>query len=181
MRSALEKKTFLSIAAFTGCTFLIIGFVIIPTVRYILQLDKQTDAIRLLLEKKNERAINFRSTIKQIEKIKNEAPDFSSHFFIGGQELKLITTLENLANKNNISQRIDNSNIDSTGKQQILITLTISGDYEKVLTYLGDLEKLPYFITVSRLNIAPIVDRNNPTNTNQVSMNLSIRLYVTAP
>lgn len=181
MHSSLEKKTFISIAAFAGTTLLIIGLVIVPTVRYILQLDEQTNTMRVLLEKKNERAINFRSTIKQIEKIKNEAPNFSSHFFVAGQELKLITMLEGLASKNNISQRINSSNIDAIANQQMLVSLTISGDYEKVLNYLSDIELLPYFITITHLTISPIIDRNNITAVNQVSMNIAIKLYVSNP
>jgi Tfp pilus assembly protein PilO len=182
MPSVTEKKAFTSIIIFLVSALLIIGVVIVPTVRYILELDRQANELRNLLEKKNEQAVHYRSTLKQVEKIKDEAPNFSSYFFVAGDELKLVTTLEELAIHNAVTQRIDSSNIDNITDQRVLISLTVSGDYDKVLTYLSDLEHLPYFITVTRLNLFPIADKlNRAAQSKQVSMSLDVFLYVTKP
>lgn len=176
----LEKKTFTTIIVFFFVAVGIVGAIIVPTVRYILDLDRQANELRILLEKKNERAIHFRATLKQIDRIKAEAPDFSVYFFSLGDELKLVTTLENLANRTAVNQHINSTNIDSITNQRVLFTLTVYGEYEKVLNYLSELERLPYFLNITKLNLVPSADRTNKNTqvTNPVALTIDLVLYV---
>ncbi len=178
MRSIFEKRILLTIIGFVLLALLIGGGIIYPTYRYIKQLDLDTYNLRLTLERKNEQATNYRFAIKQIEKIKKEMPDFSVNLFYSGNELNLITTLETLASSQGVTQKINSSNLDNITNQKIQISLSISGPYDKTLSYLNALEHLPYFINVTHLNLTPFSDRTNPGVTDNVNMNLDLNLYV---
>lgn len=178
MHSFFEKRILFTILGFVILALVIAGGVIYPTYRYIRQLDKDTYDLRLSLEKKNEQATNYRFAIKQIDKLKLSMPSFEDHLFNSGNELKLITTLESLASSHGISQKINSSNLDNITNQKILISLSITGTYEKALSYLNDLEHLPYFINVNHLSLTPLIDRYSLSATNNVTLNLDISLYV---
>lgn len=177
MRSLVEKKIIISIASFAALSVIIVMAIIVPTIKYIKELDRETYNLRIALEKKNERVMSYRRANEQIEKIKKDAPQFENYLFLPGQELKLITTLEAIATKDGMTQKINNSNIDKITNQKIQLSLTIIGPFEKAVKYLNDLEQLPYFINVNKLSISPQTDRSNP-NSDQVSMNLDLSLYV---
>ena len=178
MRSIFEKRILFTIVGFILLAALIAGVVIYPTFRYIKQLDRDTYNLRLTLERKNEQATNYRFALKQIEKLKKDMPSFLDHLFNTGNELNLITTLETLASSHDVAQKINSSNLDNITNQKISIGLSISGDYYNVISYLNDLEHLPYFINPIHLSITPLVDRLNPTANNNVNMNLDLSLYV---
>lgn len=178
MRSIFEKRILLTIVGFTLLALVIALAVIYPTYRYIKQLDLDTYNLRLTLERKNEQATNYRFALKQIEKIKNDMPSFSDHLFSSGNELSLITTLEFLANSHGVSPKILSSNLDNIVDQKILISLSITGDYNNAISYLNDLEHLPYFINPTHLSITPLIDRLNPAVANNVNMNIDLSLYV---
>jgi Tfp pilus assembly protein PilO len=178
LHSTLEKKIVITIGLFAGVSLLIVLAVILPTVANIRAMDRDTYNLRLTLERKNEQAINYRMAIKQIDNLKKEMPVFNEHLFFAGDELKLITTLENLATKHGINQRIINSSLDNITNQKILISLAITGSYAHSLAYLDDLEHLPYFINVVKFSMTPFSDRNNPGITDNVVMNLDLNLYV---
>lgn len=177
MRSFLEKKIIVTILSFMGLAILILIGVIWPTVRYIKELDRDTYNLRVTLERKNEKVMNYRRTSKQLDKIKAELPRLEDHIFYSGQELKLITTLEGLATKNSVTQKITNSNVDSITNNKIQASLNISGPYHKVLAYVNDLEQLPYFINIIKFSIAPLGERG-AANIETANLNLDISLYV---
>ena len=177
MRLFFQRKILLTIIGFVLLALGIAGGIIYPTFRYIKELDRDTYNLRVTLEKKREQVTNFRFAIHQIEKLKETMPPFADHLFGVGRELQLITTLENLASSHDVTQRINSSNLDNITNQKIQFSLSIVGPYEKALTYLSDLEHLPYFINVSHVGISPLSDRNHPLP-NTVNMNLDFSLYV---
>ncbi len=178
IHSILEKRILVSIGIFVGIAGAIIGGVIVPTVLQIKEIDENTYKLRLTLERKNEQATNYRLAIKQIDRLKKEMPPFSDYLFYTGDELKLITTLESLAAKHRISQKITNSSLDNISNQRIQISLALSGTYMDTLLYLDELEHLPYFINVTHISLSPFVDKSNPASSESVIMNLDFNLYV---
>jgi Tfp pilus assembly protein PilO len=116
-----------------------------------------------------------------MDKIKKEMPDFSGYLFHTGQELTLITTLEGLASRNGVVQKVNSSNLDSISGQKMLISLTITGPYNNAISYLNDLEKLPYFITAANMQLSTASEKirsENPQPAQQVNLSLDLRLYV---
>jgi hypothetical protein len=105
-------------------------------------------------------------------------PPFADYLFAKGDDLKLITTLESMAVKYGVSQRINSSNLDNITDNKAKISLSISGPYYNTLAYLDGIEHFPYFINLTHLSLSPYTDRSNPNLTDSVIMNLDFNLYV---
>lgn len=159
----------------------IIGGVIVPTLKYIKQIDSDTYNLRVSLERKNEQVTNYRMALKQVEKIKKEMPNFSEHVFSQGQELKLITTLETLAAAQGVTQKIVNSNLDKITNHRIVMSVAVNGSYNNVLSYLNAFEHLPYFISINRLRLTNSADRGKTrldADSDLATMEFDLSLYV---
>ncbi|MFA6105624.1 MAG: type 4a pilus biogenesis protein PilO [Patescibacteria group bacterium] len=178
LHSILEKRILITIAIFVGIAGLIIGAIIMPTVLQIRELDKDTYQLRVTLERKNEQATGYRLAVKQLDRLRKEMPPFNDYLFNNGDELRLITTLESLATRTGVSQRITNSSLDNITNQRIQVSISVSGSYHKALTYLDELEHLPYFINVTHVSLTPFYDKKDPTITDGVIMNVDFNLYV---
>ncbi|OGH69580.1 MAG: hypothetical protein A2754_03060 [Candidatus Magasanikbacteria bacterium RIFCSPHIGHO2_01_FULL_47_8] len=176
MRFSLEKKIIFIVAAFALVSLLIIFTIIWPTIIRIKELDRETYELRVYLEKRYERSLNQRSTLRRLDEIKLAVQGFPDHIFNAGEELRLITTLEGIAAKNKVAQRITGSNVDKITNQSLKISLTITGDYTRVLSYLTDIENLDYFLTVQQLQLSASIDPVSHAET--TSMNLDVSMYV---
>ncbi|MDD4476541.1 MAG: hypothetical protein PHY40_00035 [Patescibacteria group bacterium] len=178
LKIALEKKIIIIVAALAVLMAAIIFGVILPTVRNIQLLNKETYEIRTYLEKRSQSVKQVYNSIKQIEKIKNEIQEYEKRIFGVGGELKLITALEQIATKNKINQKIERSNLDEQKNKQITMSLDIKGTYLNVLNYLADLENLDYFLNVEEIFLTPDYKAGAEENFEQADMRLNIKLYV---
>lgn len=176
MKLTFEKRIIITLAILFLCIIGIIFGLIIPAVRYIRSADNSTYNLRLYLERRHERSISFRTAVQRYEKVKNQITDFDAYIFHNGQELELITSLENTAQKNKVKQQIINSNLDKPANQKITISLAVSGDYHDVLNYLVDIERLKVYLTVNRLQLAKGTDPD--TRAGVAILNLDLSLYV---
>lgn len=174
----VEKKTIVVAVLFGAIILIVVFFVILPTIKNIHQIDQDTYNLRLYLEKKYERSISLKSTIKKIDDIKAEITDYNDRLFRSKDNLELITYLETTAAKNQVNQRILSSNLDNIANNQVTFSLAITGDYKDTLQYLNDLEHSQYFISIIHLNIAPYSDRTKPLAGGTVNMNIDLSLYV---
>jgi len=156
---------------------IITAAVILPTIHYTRELDRETYELRVYLEKKYERSLSVRSTLKQTDAIKAELARVPDRLFREGDELELITKLEAIAAKNAITQKITNSNLDNIANRRITISLAIAGSYLGVLNYLADIENERYFIIPARILLIPTTGQNKSANAN-INMNLDISLHV---
>lgn len=171
-----EKKTLIKLSIFSVITAMIILGVIIPTFRYIRNLEEETSHLREYLEKKYENTRTLRSSKKKIDEIQSVVSIYPNYLFYRGDELKLITSLENLANNNKVIQKIDSSNLDKFG-DTINLSLTINGDYQHILKYLVALESSNYYFTITNLQLSSAFNPQN-NNLNATIMNLDLILYV---
>lgn len=179
MPSTLEKKTFFTVGLFSIITLIIIAAIIWPTVSYITRLNQDTADLRMYLEKKYESTKNFRTNIKRVEEIKNEIIDYPDYSFKPGDELALITSLENIAAEEKVSQKIISSNLDKITNNQVNIQLSTAGSYQQNLNYLNRLEKMGYFINLEEINFTPIINVNS-TNSTSTPTNLDLKMSIYA-
>lgn len=177
MKLKPEQKLLAFIGGVALLTIIIVGAILVPTTNYIRQADKDTYQLRQYLEKKYERSRSARASSKEIGLIKDEIPKFDQYIFHAGDELQLITLLEDLATRDSVVQKIGTNNLDHITNQHAEISLTLTGSYKNVLTYLADLEKTPYFITITRLSWSAAADQTNP-NKSFVSLSIDLSLYV---
>jgi Tfp pilus assembly protein PilO len=107
------------------------------------------------LNKKRLTAENLRENLALAKDVKTQIADYDKLLLPPGNELELITDLENIAMKNKVSQRIIGSNLDNCTNGKIEITVSILGGYADVLRYVSDLEKYKYLITVEHIDFSP--------------------------
>lgn len=179
MRSTKEKRILILIGGGFLLALVIIAVVLIPTIRSIQQANRQVYELRLYLEKKYERSVHARAAIKQIEQIKVSMVGLEKYLYHRGDELKLITLLEDLSNRHHVTQKIVASNLDAPSNQRVSMNLNLIGSYRNILEYLQSLEKADYFISVNRLYLSSFVERGNPTADPQTSLDIEFTLYVT--
>ncbi|MFA6548114.1 MAG: hypothetical protein WCT11_04205 [Candidatus Magasanikbacteria bacterium] len=176
MKLNTEKKTLIILAFFSITTLIVIFGVIFPTIRYIKNLEQETNVLREYLEKKYENTKAIRTSKKKIEEIESIVAKYPDYLFYHGDELKLITSLENLANNNHVTQKLVNSNLDKLG-ETVNLSLTIDGDYQNIIKYLSALEKESFYFTITNLQISSAFNQQN-NNLNATTMNLDLILYV---
>ncbi len=176
MKLPFEKRIILTVLALFCCIALLIGGLIIPSIRYIDATDNATYNLRSYLERRHERSVGFRSALDRYDKVKAEAPTFDSHIFHAGHELELITTLENIAAQNKVKQKVNSSNLDAPSNQRITVSILISGSYADVLHYITDIERLDIFLSIDNMQMYHGLDVDTRIDTTY--LNLDMSLYV---
>mgnify|MGYP003395131066 CR=1 FL=1 len=178
MKTALEKKIIITVSVLAALVLTISAAIIWPTVQKIRAMNRDTENLLRYLETKYENARNLRSSLKKARDIKEEVLGFENYIFKKGDELKLITHLENIASQNGLTEKIETSNLAIITGQKAEMSLLISGDYQKILSYLADLENSNYFININKIYITPIFDRASGALGRNVDLHISIGLYV---
>jgi hypothetical protein len=132
------------------------------------------------LEKKSRGSQNLKESLEHVRSTKITMSDYNKYLFHGGNELALITDLENIANKNKVAQKIESSNLDNVTDNVITINLNVSGTYSHTLNYLMDLENYNYFLQIRTLDFNPIFDLTDSNNaaSSTVDLRLTLNLYV---
>lgn len=174
----LTKKIIIRVGALSLLALVIILGIFIPTLNYIKKTADESYKLRMLLEQRYEQSLRSRITRKKLGEIKNSAVNFYPFLFKSGDELKLITFLETLSAKHNITQTINNSTLDKVGGNRVAsISMNLSGNYKDILRHIAELEASDYFIYINQMRFTPAYTRNGEI-TPTTNLNLTIELYV---
>ncbi len=177
MGSNLTKKPIALVIALSAAILLITLGVLLPAVSYIKKTAKESQELRNFLEQKYQQSLRSHISRKKLAEIQETISDFYPFLFNQGEELKLITYLENLAAKHDLIQSISGSNLDTANNSRISIALNLNGSYTNVLKYLNELEISNYFINVERLQVSPVFPRGSDAPSG-ASLSLTLSLYV---
>jgi len=171
-------KIFITVGLLSSIVIIIVVLIIIPTARNIQETTQETYNLRAYMEKRYQDSLKSRLTKKKIEQIKNYSTDFNEHIFKISDTLKLVQTLENMAEQNQVKQNINDSNLDAIKPgSKITINISITGDYLNVLNYVQTIEKQDYFFNIETLRLTPSYDGNGALS-KEMSANLIVTLYV---
>ncbi len=174
----LTKKIIIWVGVLSLLALLIIFGILIPTLSYIKNTADESYKLRVFLEQKYEQSLHSHITRNKLEEIKNSSANFYPFLFKSGDELKLITFLENLSAKHNITQTINNSTLGTAGGNQIAnISMNLSGNYNDILKHIAELEASDYFIYISQMQFTPAYARNGEV-TPTTNLSLTVELYV---
>lgn len=173
-----EQKVLTIIGIGVTAALVIVGAVLVPTIRSVQQSNKEVYDLRLYLEQKHDRSINARMAVKQIDTIKESMSGLEKYIFKSGDELQLITLLEDLSNRHEVVQKIKSSNLDAIANQRITMALNLTGTYRSMMNYLQALEQADYFVSLNRLSMTTFADRSKPGANELVSFDVDITLYV---
>lgn len=177
MPNSPTKKSIILVITLAVTVLLIVLGVFWPAVSYIKKTAKQSYELRVFLEQKYEQSLRAHVSKKKLADIKETMPDFYPFLFKSGDELKLITYLENLALKHDLTQSISGSNLNAISNNRVSIALNLNGSYTDILKYLSELEMSDYFINVERLQITPVFPKGSDVLAG-VNLNLTLSLYV---
>ena len=174
----LTKKITIRVSALSLVILIIIFGIFVPTLSYIKKTANESYNLRKFLEEKYEQSLRSHIAGKKLEEVKNSAVNFYPFLFKLGNELKLITFLEDLSAKYNITQTITNSTLDQISTSRAVnISMNLSGGYKDTLKYIADLEASDYFINIEQMQLTPTFGRNGeyaPTT----NLSITIELYV---
>lgn len=118
-----------------------------PSARAIQQLSDDIYNQRLQLEELYQRGRNLKQTIQQYRQIQPTVQALNSIYVNRGQELTFVTALEDVASKSNVDQTITLNNTTAAGNT-LPFQLAVHGTLNQILTYLGGLEGLDYYINI---------------------------------
>ncbi len=170
-----EKRVIFHVLFFCAIIVLIGGAIIWPTVLYIRALNRDSYELRIYMEKRYESTKNMHFSRQKTSEIKEEVQNFSKFAFRATDQLELITTLENVANQHNITQKIDNLKLDDK-TNWLTVSLSATSKYDNAWRYLADLEKVNYFLQIDKLAFSPIFERTEQSSSTK--MLIELKLYV---
>lgn len=125
---------------------LIAIFILVPSLKEINKLKDNVNIIQQELENKYFKTQRLRRSLQELDKIKKETNEFKMATVEKGEELQIITELENLANKNNIDQTLNVSF--SEENKAYTFSFLNNGYFEHQINYLNDLQRLPYYVII---------------------------------
>jgi Tfp pilus assembly protein PilO len=153
----LKNKIVASLVGLILVIFSLLYFIVIPTIRDIKTMSNEIEGQRIDLEKKYIKGQSLRQLTENLKKIESKLDMLDQIFINKNRELEFITTLENQANKNWVSQKINLSapqEAENQNFQKTDLQLFTKGSFLGQLQYLLDLEYLSYYINVKLLELS---------------------------
>lgn len=134
---------------------LILVTLIVPIVLGIVRTSAEIRDLRAELFVKKQATKEIRVALEQFRAAKAEVQTLETIFLKPGEELRLITALEGVADATAVSQRIELAPGTVPGKDfKILpVTITLRGNALSILRYLSLLPTLPLAVTVNSTSV----------------------------
>lgn len=151
----LKQKILASLLFFAGFVFVIVFFAIIPAVKDIKKIKYDIQAERMDLEEKYLKGQSLRNLSEKLKKVE-EKTDLLNNVFIDKKEnFQFITNLENLAERNKVSQKINLSkfNNETDAYETVPVKISAQGAVSNILSYIRDLENLDYYLNIYNLEL----------------------------
>jgi len=179
MKISQNKKFIIICAALAAINALFAGAAVFTTGN-ILQNSKALGDSIVKLDTKRLSAENLHDNLNLIKEMDLKVASYDRLFFTQGQELQLITDLENMATKNKVSQKISSPNLDNYTNNRIDIVLSVSGPYLNTLKYMSDLENYKYIMAIEKIYFQPGGFAAGPDGTSEFMAALQITLSLYA-
>ncbi|MEK7098040.1 MAG: type 4a pilus biogenesis protein PilO, partial [Patescibacteria group bacterium] len=134
-------------------------FIIMPTISDIRKMESEIEAQRTDLEKKYVKGQSLKKLSENLKKIEPNLVVFDQIFINQSRALEFITTLEDIANRHGVTQKLNlmtEKGAGSNGYTKTPLNFNIDGDFTDIMRYLADIESLNYYINVSSIEISKI-------------------------
>lgn len=173
-------KEIISFSSPAVISMVIIFFITYPTISYIQDIKEKITEQHRDLEIKYQNAKQLKKNSEKINQLQDKLVVLDDIFVKQEQELGFITTLENIATKNNIDQKINLIKATPKTSKQTSKTppeesmgfdINASGSYKNILAWLLEIEQLTYYINFESLNI-----NTTSTEINNTTENITIKL-----
>ncbi len=190
----IKQKIILLIS---GTILWIVGItilIIIPQIHSINDLGERIKSHKIYLEEQYENKINEQKNKKKLEIIEKEIKKIDQMFISQNRELEFITTLEEIASRHNIKQKIsleDNNQKEENNKgyKENRLQLTSQGTFSDLLNYLMDIESLNYYINIKSIEfisknddsknkyVPNMIQQEDANNDNQIMCKIVANTY----
>lgn len=142
-----KQKLVFFIILFAILTVATMLYIVLPTSRDIIYLNKEVSDYKENLERKYVERFNVRKTIHDLENAKKILPTIEPLFVPKNGEIDFVESLESVADKYSLQQKLKLESGRTGGFITPLnLTLTLDGDFQNVLNYLEELEKKELYI-----------------------------------
>ncbi|PIR13173.1 hypothetical protein COV49_03125 [Candidatus Falkowbacteria bacterium CG11_big_fil_rev_8_21_14_0_20_39_10] len=177
-----KKRIFFEAFIFILLVLIIIFVIAKPLAAKIKETKAQIDAYQLKLEKEYLQAKNIKELSAKIKTVEKKAEELNRVFINENRGLEFVTTLENTADKNNVSQKInlmDGSAVEGSLYKKAPIQLSTQGSFKNQMNYLTDLETLSYYININTLDIKLSAQRAPETEEVEEVIKPDIAMFIT--
>lgn len=190
-RLTIKQKILFTLGLIVAVLLAIIGGIIYPVAKKIYTLQQEINQIEMELEKRYENSKKLQRTVKEIDTITKETEKMAQTMIKAGDELGIITQLENLAEKNHITQDLEVAFKEIRTDQNLpagqtsahaglthydLLTFSNQGEFNDHLKYLAELEKSPFYLITD--NIRWEKGKEDKTGKSLITLNFSGIIYV---
>jgi hypothetical protein len=168
-RMNLKQQFLFTTISIAAVSIIIAAIIIVPTIKQILSLKNSITDTQKFLEEQYEKTQRMRRSVHSLDEIIEQTEKFQNIAIQEGDELKVITELEKLATSNNIEQSLRVQKIDPKETKGVpseeekklppvlkkapyyTFSFSNTGNFENHISYLKELEKLPYYLNISIL------------------------------
>lgn len=162
---SIRKKTIIMVSIIVAAISAIAIFVIVPTIKNIKDISLKINSMKLEVEKNYDNRITLRNAIEKLKKIQAATEDFMDICIKEKEELNLITSLEDIAERYGLAQEInliyDKETVVAQEKNQVGIQINLKGNYLDIIKYLYDLRRMPYYINLSSIAVNKFLKDQN--------------------
>ena len=153
----LKKKIIIVVTAILIIIAVAVIFLIMPAIKNIKEIGENIKTRRLDAEEKYLKGQSLKALSENLKKIEPEINKLDKIFIEQSQALELVTSLEKIAEKNNVSQKINlaaNQKVNYSDYQKIPLQILTQGNFINQLNYLINMENLNYYINIKILELA---------------------------
>ena len=152
----LKQKIIANSALMIAIILGIIFFVIIPGLNSVKGLMENIISQKIELEQTMIKEKNNSKISEKIKKIEPQMSKFEQIFINQNRELEFITTLEDIANKNKVAQKISLTPVLESGGnfKKTPLNITAKGEFKNIMEYLTGLESSNYYINIKSIELA---------------------------
>ncbi|GEM_PF-3259905 len=181
MNSENLKKMLLKYGLLIGSllVLLIIIFItVIPSIKKIMLLNSNIFEERRQLEEIYLKGQSLNAAKEKYTAIKKEIAQLDDVFLARGDELKLITALEQIAKDNQVTQNLDINNKKNAPQNKISISLEVHGTYPNLLNYLQAIEALNLYLNIESGSFANLTTNITNNDNKKISLEPTITLHL---
>lgn len=176
-----RKKIIISSFIFPLIILGLVLFVAFPTIKDIKKMRDEIEAQRVDLEKKYIKGQSLKKLSEDLKEIEPELHKLDKMFIDKEKVLEFITTLEETANAENVSQKINLS--PAQGEGYFLTTplqIFTSGNFLRQVNYLTKLEALNYYINIKSFEISAAAPAKNAPKDAEKAPESSVNMLFSA-
>ncbi len=189
------KKQILIYVIFVSTLLLIcIGAILIPATILIKKLGNDIEIAQTEVEKQHGKSQLIRRSIQEIGPARTFQETTKKITVDDGDELTIITAFEKISETHGINQQLniekrelENSDgLDSTKdfiragyKNYYNVSVSSRGELTKLLQYLNEIERLPFYVFIDLTTWQANTDNRNMSSTNLISLDFNARVLIT--